>query len=247
MRFILSSILAGLATVGLAAAQAGTEWNITNVPSSGLNDLTFPFSFAKAPHETGYYFANQIWIVDSPGVIYGGFQPRPDNSSGKAVIHSVFSSFLNGTTSSDDNCGDGADDGPGVSCAYEFEVSSYDGTWNLVVTREDSTSTVWSGAAVHAETGDSHHIGTFTLPSGTGGLFSDQYGFVEYYPWNGYPEWTCKDNVPYTEVTFYPPTTESATGGKQTGALYGFIKDSCKGYGEATTASDGSVTFKIKE
>ncbi|TYJ54018.1 hypothetical protein B9479_005352 [Cryptococcus floricola] len=246
MKFILSSILAGLATAGLAAAQARTEWNITNVPSSGLNDITFPFKFPKAPHESGFYFANQMSIVDSPDVIYCGFQPRPDNSSGKAVIHAVFSSFINGTTTSDDNCVDGADGGPGAGCFVEFEVSSYNGTWHLIVTREDSTSTVWSGTAVHAETGQGYHIGSLTLPSGTGGITYDQVGFVEYYPWNSNLEWTCKDNVPYTEVTFYPPTTESATGGKQTGAVDGYILDSCKGYGEATTASDGSVTITIK-
>ncbi|WVQ74759.1 hypothetical protein IAR50_004364 [Cryptococcus sp. DSM 104548] len=247
MKYLLSSVLAGLAATGLAAAQAGTDWNISNVPSSGLNDITFPFSFPNAPHETGFYFASQMQVVDGgTNVMYGGFQPRPDSSSGSSVIHSVFSSFINGSTTSDDNCGDGADYGPGVSCAYEFEVSSYSGTWTLVVTRPDSQSTTWSGAAVNAETGESHHIGSFTLPAGTGGISWNQLGFVEYFPWNSNPSWVCKDHIPHTEVTFYRPTTESTTGGKQTGELGGWIKGSCVGYATVTTASDGSMTFDIK-
>jgi hypothetical protein len=44
----------------LAMGLVGISWSVTNVPASGLTDITFPFSIANSPHKTGYYFSQQF-------------------------------------------------------------------------------------------------------------------------------------------------------------------------------------------
>jgi hypothetical protein len=64
---------------------------------------------------------------------------------------------------------------------------------------------------VDAVTGTETHIGTYTLPSGSGGIKGSQVGFVEYIPWNTGSH-SC-GKLPKTSVTFGTPTTSSSYSG----------------------------------
>lgn len=222
----------------LTSALCELSWSIPNVPSAGLTDITFPINIANAPHTSGYYFAQQFNFAGQSNVGYTGLQPRPDSGS-SPIIHGVFSSFIPGTTSTDPNCSDGADGGSGVSCAFEFS-GSYSNTYHMVITNTGGTT--WTGTAVDSITGTQNHIGTYTLPSGSGGIQSSQVGFVEYYPWNSNPALTCAD-IPATDGTFYAPTTQSSSSGAVTGTLSGSV-DNCQSYITQKSVS-GGVEFSI--
>ncbi|QKX57683.1 uncharacterized protein TRUGW13939_04801 [Talaromyces rugulosus] len=232
---IVLTVLASL--IPSCMALCDISWNIPDVPSEGLTDITFPINIANAPHTAGYYFAQQFGFVGLADVGYIGLQPRPDSDSG-STMHGVFSSFVSGATSTDDNCSNGADGGDGVSCAVDF-LASYSDTWNLVVTSDGNT---WSGAAVDSSSGVQQNIGTYTLPAGAGGIQSSQVGFVEYYPWNGNSTFTCAD-LPSTKGTFYPPTTQSSSNGAVTGDISGSV-DNCQSYITQQSIS-GGVDFSI--
>jgi hypothetical protein len=103
------------------------------------------------------------------------------DSDKKPVIHAVFSSFVNGSTTTDGNCHNGADGGPGVSCSVEFSAPYANG-FGLEI--HNTQGTTWNGTVVDATTGEKVHIGSYTLPAGTKGITKSQVGFVEYYPWN---------------------------------------------------------------
>lgn len=222
----------------IVSALCDLSWSMPNVPSSGLKDITFPINIANAPHVVGYYFAQQFNFVGQSDVGYTGLQPKPDSGS-NTIIHGVFSSFITGTTSSDPNCSNGADGGAGVSCAFEF-VGSYAHTYHMVVTNTGGTT--WTGTAVDSVTGAQNHIGTYTLPSGSGGITNNQLGFVEYFPWNSNPSLTCAD-IPGTQGTFYNPTTQSSSNGGATGTLSGSV-DNCQSYITQASVS-GGVEFTI--
>ncbi|KAK1142373.1 hypothetical protein N8T08_007925 [Aspergillus melleus] len=195
-----SAILSVLPT--LTSALVGVEWSVTGAPSTGLSDITFPMSIANAPHETGFYFAQQYGFHGLSDIGYTGLQPRPDTTTGTSIIHAVFSSFVPGSISSDDNCSDGADGGEGVSCSIEIPAP-YDRTYHLVVENEKGTTT-WTGTLVDTQDGNSTHIGSYTLPRGAGGIMDSQVGFVEYYPWNAQPSHTC-ESLPATNASFWDP------------------------------------------
>lgn len=184
-------------------------WSMAHTPSAGLKDITFPINIANAPHVSGYYFAQQFAFNGANTVGYTGLQPRPDQN-GSSIVHGVFSSFINGTTSSpsDPNCHSGADGGPGVSCAVEI-ASSYSHTYNLLV--ENVSGTTWTGTMIDTVTGVRTRIGTFTLPAGTSGIQSSQVGFVEYYLWNLTPG-VCS-TLPKTSVFFGTPSTSTSGAG----------------------------------
>ncbi|RHZ45309.1 uncharacterized protein CDV56_101402 [Aspergillus thermomutatus] len=197
-----------LAIIPFTQALVGLSWSVSNTPSSGLKDITFPFSIANAPHETGYYFAQQFNFNGLSDVGYAGLQPRPD-ASGSSIVHAVFSSFVAGTTSTDQNCSDGADGGAGVSCSVEIPAP-YAPLYHLVV--KNTGSTTWTGTLVDTVSGKSTHVGSYTLPNGAGGIISSQVGFIEYYPWNAMTSHSCSE-LPYTNVTFGAPTTSTPGAG----------------------------------
>ena len=190
----------------LAMGLVGITWSVSNVPSSGLSDITFPFSIADSPHKTGYYFAQQFNFNGQSDVGYAGLQPRPDSNNGNPVIHAVFSSFINGTTTVDQNCRLGADGGPGVSCAVEFSAP-YADAYQIEITNTQGST--WSGTAVDTTTGKRTHIGSWTLPIGTGGIKGSQVGFIEYYLWNDGKDHPCS-SLPYTSMVFGVPTTTTS-------------------------------------
>ncbi|KJZ70082.1 hypothetical protein HIM_10522 [Hirsutella minnesotensis 3608] len=197
----------------LALALVGDDWRFDNAPADGLNDITFPINIANAPHQTGFYFAQQYEFEGVKDGSYCGLQPREDKN-GQSIIHGVFSAFENGTTSSHPNCHNGADGGPGVSCAVDI-VGDYSHTYNIYI--ENAGGTTWRGILIDTETDQGTVIGEYTLPAGSGKILNGDGGFVEYYPWNGEDGHPC-DTLPRTEVTFGDPSsqTEGAFGGRIT-------------------------------
>lgn len=195
-------IVSLLGVLPAATALVGSSWSMTNVPSAGLRDITFPITIVEADHISGYYFAQQFAFVNSD-IGYTGLQPRPDDASGRPVLHGVFSSFINGSTTTDENCFDGADNGPGVSCRVEWN-GVYGRTYDLEV-KYDDCSSLWIGTAVDTVTGQRVHIGSYTVPQGAGGIMDSQVGFVEWYPWNvEIPPNHCA-HLPYQHTIFGAP------------------------------------------
>ena len=200
-----SILAAGSSFLPFTSALVGWTWSVENTPDDGLKDITFPMNIANTQHESGYYFAQQFNFVNINDVGYAGLQPREDNSNGSSIIHAAFSSFQAGTTSDDSNCSDGADGGPGVSCAVEFP-GSYAHTYNVYVQNDEGTT--WSGTVVDTVTSRKIHIGTYTLPSAAKGIKGSQLGFIEDYAGHD------PADLPYTNVTVGVPSTstEGATG-----------------------------------
>ncbi|KAJ7437741.1 hypothetical protein FB451DRAFT_1450340 [Mycena latifolia] len=205
MQLLLSIVVVGLALIPTTHALVGLTWSMTNVPSDGLTDITFPLTLDSIDHFEGYYLAQEFQFVGSD-IGYTGIQPRPDKD-GKPVLHGVFSSFINGTTTTDPNCFEGADGGAGVSCLVEW-TGVYGGTYEFEVMSPGGR--VWVGAAVDTVTGERIHIGEYTLPDGTGGIMDSMTGFVEWYPWNvEIPANHCA-MLPYQKTTFGTPRTSNA-------------------------------------
>lgn len=207
-----SAILAALAPSPILAL-VGIDWSVTNVPSTGLTDITFPITIVEADHISGYYFAQQFNFVGTSDVGYTGLQPRP-NRKRRPVIHGVFSSFIPGTKTTDKNCHSGADGGPGVSCSFEWN-GVYGRKYNMEV--KTTGGRKWVGTAVDTVTGARIHVGSFTLPTGISGIQHKQGGFIEWYPWNSaIPPNHCA-RLPYCQVIFgNPQTTRLGSVGTQT-------------------------------
>ncbi|KFH66239.1 hypothetical protein MVEG_08339 [Podila verticillata NRRL 6337] len=180
----------------------------------------------RLPHSNAMWLHNVIYLslpveltlIDQfnfknvSRVGYTGLQSRPD-SNGTSIVHAAFSSFQNGTTSTHRNYHNGADSGPGVSCAVDIN-GNYNHTYILVV--ENSNGTTWRGSLVDTVTGNSTVVGEWTLPVGAGKIVNGQVGFVEYYPWNRKGSHPC-DSLPWTKAIFYDPT--SKTNGTSGGAI----------------------------
>lgn len=215
MKFISSlAVFAALSMVPTADALVGSSWSMSNVPSTGLTDITFPLTIVAADHISGYYFAQQYSFAGGSNAIgYTGLQPRPD-SNGKPILHAVFSSFVAGTTTTDSpNCSPGADGGAGVSCSVEWN-GVYGIAYNLEV--KNAGGQTWVGTVVNSLTGERVHIGRWTLPAGLGGIQDNQLGFVEWYPWNGGEPPNHCATLPYQQTVFGAPyTTHSGSVGTQ--------------------------------
>ncbi|KAG0301999.1 hypothetical protein BGZ98_007874 [Dissophora globulifera] len=229
MKFTAVAVLVSCVP-SLGIALVGNDWGFYDAPSDGLNDITFPFNIANAPHVSGFYFAQQFGFYNVENISYTGLQPQPD-SNGKSIVHAAFSSFEGGTTTNHPNCYSGADNGPGVSCAVDI-IGNYNHTYNLVV--ENTNGTTWRGTLVDTETSSSTVVGEWTLPQEAGKIINGQGGFVEYYTWNGQPSHTC-DSLPFTEATFYNPT--SKTIGASEGYTYNIVE-----YGDCIGKAGYSAT-----
>lgn len=162
----------------LSNAQAVWSWDLENVPEEGIKEITFPMSVTGSAHEQHYYYANQFPFVGNKDVGYTGLQPQEDADNGTSQIRGVFSNFIEGSTTDDDLCSEGADGGPGISCGFVF-AGDYDHTYNMVVRNIENTK--WTGTAVNTETGEEHHLGSYTLPPDTKGISGGNMGFVEDY------------------------------------------------------------------
>lgn len=150
MKSISSVLRAALLSSIFQASEAlvGISWSVSNVSPAGLKDITFPISMPNAPHISGYYFAQQFNFIGQDDVGYTGLQPREDSGS-SSVVHAVFSSFINGTTSSDSNCSNGADGGAGVSCAVDVDSTYADG---YLLQIENTGGTSWTGTLIDSVT-----------------------------------------------------------------------------------------------
>ncbi|CVL00448.1 uncharacterized protein FMAN_09890 [Fusarium mangiferae] len=209
MKLTAGLLILNLLSLGLASIY--NEWGFDNAPSTGLNDITFPMSMKGAPRTNGYYFAQQFSFKGMSDVGYTGLQPRPEKN-GKRVVHAVFSSFQDGTTTQHKNCHAGADGGPGVSCAIDI-FGSYSHLYHFTV--RNIGGTTWRGTLTDTATGKSNVIGEWKLPSSAGKIDNGQVGFVEYFNWNdGTTNHECKTQ-PFTQVFFGNPTsrTSGAIGG----------------------------------
>lgn len=242
---VSAAIAAALLPV-LSTANVGIGWSVENVPDSGLKDITFPMSMAKAPHKEGIYFAQQFGFNGIDDIGYTGLQPQDDQDDGTSIVHAVFSSFVEDTTSDDDaHCHEGADGGPGVSCAIDIPAT-YDHEYNLVIKNTEGTS--WTGTLVDTVSGNSTQIGAWTLPSESGGISGSYLGFIEFFTFNP-DEQTCQDLL-YTDVTFGPPSTETSGAGPgklDEPAPYGDCEDDCN---FSTNEADGGkyeVTVGFKK
>ena len=211
-----------LALLAPAACQAMTSfsWGFDNAPEDGASQVTFPMEVGSVAHDQQWYFAAQYGFTKT-GMGYTGLQPQEDKD-GKSQIRGVFSSFTEGTTTDDENCSDGADGGPGVSCGFVFD-HDYSQILNLVV--ENAGGDKWQGKAVNVETGAEASLGSWTLPSGSGNInLGGQAGFVERYL-NNDPN-KCNE-IPRVEVNFYNPKTNVDAG---TSSISGMKEyDFCKG------------------
>lgn len=178
------------------------QWKFDNPPENGGSKVTFPISVLSVAHDRQWYFANQFGFTKT-GMGYCGLQPQEDKD-GKSQIRGVFSSFTEGTTTDDENCSDGADGGPGVSCGFVFD-HDYSQTLNVVV--ENVGGDKWSGKAVNTDTGKETHIGSWTMPANSGNInLGGHSGFVERYLHNEQP---CSE-IPRVEVHFHNPEAENA-------------------------------------
>jgi hypothetical protein len=186
----------------LAMFVAYLPWD---VPKDDVTHVTFPMNIANAPHERGYYFSQYYILTGQDKGNYIGLLPRPDAGPGMSVIRAAFSTFVPGSTTNDDDyCSPGADGGPGISCAVDFD-GTYAHTYNLEV--RNTQGTTWNGTAVDTATGRRIHIGSYTLPAGTGTTLQWHTGFVEYFVSTP----PCSD-LPYTSVVFGVPTTDAGVG-----------------------------------
>ncbi|KAK3840812.1 MAG: hypothetical protein J3R72DRAFT_401872 [Linnemannia gamsii] len=212
MKLTVATVLA-LCAPSVCFGLIGNNWKFDRAPAEGLGDVTFPFNIANAPHQRGYYFAQQFNFKNVSKVGYTGLQPQLD-SQGRSVIRGLFSSFQGGTKTTHPNCYDGADGGAGVSCAVLI-AGDYKHTYNMVI--ENIGGTAWRGTMVDTVTKVSTVVGEWSLPTGSGKLVNGQMGFVEYFIWNGQPSHTCK-SAPFTQATFYHPTSKTigASGGRIT-------------------------------
>ncbi|PMB73052.1 hypothetical protein BM221_000470 [Beauveria bassiana] len=213
----LSFIFVTALAAKLSSATVGVNWLFPDAESGSnlINDVTFPYDLSRAPQQAGFYFAQQFYFDYAEDCAYIGLQPQPKNASG-SVIRAVFSSFINGTTTKSPLCYNGADYGPGVSCAVEFN-GDYSHKYDCVAETTDGGST-WRGTVVNTNTGAWHSIGEWTLPKKAAGIEPRGLGFAEYYlyPRDQYNKETC-NAMPTTEISFFSPS--SSTNGAGEGVL----------------------------
>ncbi|KHN94105.1 uncharacterized protein MAM_08035 [Metarhizium album ARSEF 1941] len=222
-------------------AMSSFPWRFGNAPAKGATDITFPIKVVEADHNVQWYFAQQFRFLNK-GMGYCGLQPQ-DDAKGKSRIRGVFSSFTGGTTSNDTNCGDGADGGPGVSCGVIFD-HDYSHKVNMVV--ENGGGDKWIGKAVDATTGQETHIGSWTLPSGSGNInLGGDSGFVERFLHNDQP---CSQ-IPRIVVNFYDPTSKTCGAGNSsigTPKEYDFCKGQ-KNWTETQFAGGRTIGMGFKQ
>lgn len=214
MKFTAAAAVLASFAPSLALALVGNSWKFLTAPTEGLNDVTFAFNMAHAPHKSGFFFAQQFSFKNEPNKVgYTGLLPGTD-LNGNNVVHAAFSSFVPGTTTVHPKCKNGADGGAGVSCGIQVK-GDYDHTYKVTV--ENTAGTTWRGTLIDTVTGTTNVIGEWTLPNGAGKMNSGQLGFVEYFPWNVQHGHTC-ESLPLSEVSIFNPTskTQGVNGGSIT-------------------------------
>lgn len=216
----------------LSPGAISVGWSIPGAPSSGLTNITFPITVNEATaHNDGLYFAQQ-YSFQHNAAGYIGLQPRP-NADGSERLHGTFSVWASGASSTDPNCNGGADGSPGESCAVEFNAV-YGHQYAVKVARTGTDT--WTGTATDTVTGVSTHIGTYTVPTGSGNLQAGQGGFVEWYL--GAP--SCS-TMARADGVFGGPTTTDA-GGKSGTTKANYEYGACGGEANYQAHVDGTGT-----
>ncbi|NEB79098.1 hypothetical protein G3I40_28340 [Streptomyces sp. SID14478] len=199
---LLLAVAPATASASVGGGNVLVSWSIPGTPSEGLTNITFPITVNPATaHQAGTYFAQQYDFANAMG--YTGLQPRENNGSTER-LSARFSTFTAGASTTDPLCDEGADGGPGVTCAVDFD-GVYGHRYDIKVARTGTET--WSGTATDTVTGAATHLGTWTLPTGSGNLKGSQVGFVEYYA--GVP--SCAE-MPRTDGVFGGPTSTDAGG-----------------------------------
>lgn len=219
------------ASASVGGGNVSIGWSIAGTPSSGLTNITFPLTVNPATaHQSGIYFAQQYDFAHAMG--YTGLQPR-ENSGSSERLSARFSTFTEGASTSDPNCHTGADGGPGVTCAVDFDAV-YGHRYDIKVERTGTDT--WTGTARDTVTGTSTHLGTYTLPAGSGNLQGSQGGFVEYYA--GIP--SCAE-MPRSDGVFGGPTSTDA-GGLSGTSRANYEYSDCVGESNYQAQDDGTGT-----
>ena len=202
----------------LVAVFAFIPWS---VPNNNLTHITLPINIANAPHEYTYAFAQGFVLKGQPDAdIYTALLPQPDAGPGISVIRAVFEVYLDaaGSTTVDDNC---TPHDRGVTCAVNFD-GTYDNTYNLEVRNTEGTT--WNGMAIDTVTRRRIHIGSFTLPVGTGTTLTSGRGMLVFEGQGGGPPWPHCDEFPHSSVVFGVPATDAGVG-----SLRDPEEETCKG------------------
>jgi hypothetical protein len=219
------------AAADVGGGNVSLGWSVPGVPAEGLTNITFPITVNPATaHKSGTYFAQQFDFPHAFG--YTGLQPR-ENSGGSERLSARFSTFTDGATTSDPLCHEGADGGPGVTCAVDFDAV-YGHRYDIKVER--TSADTWAGTARDTVSGASVHLGTWTLPAGSGNLQGSQGGFVEYYA--GIP--SCAQ-MPRTDVVFEGPTSTDG-GGLSGTSRANYEYSDCVGESNYQAENDGAGT-----
>ncbi|KAG6103497.1 hypothetical protein E4U14_006225 [Claviceps sp. LM454 group G7] len=208
-----SLINMALAASQTAFAAVGTSWGFTGNPRGGLRDITFPFRMEGASHKTGYFFAQQFDFQGGNSIALCGVRTQPNGPGGRSVVRADFSTYQAGSTTEDRNCRGDVDGGPGVSCSVAF-YSDYATIFNILI--ENVSGTTWKATVINTSTGRDIRIGTWTLPSSTGGINSNNeanLGLVQYSPWNTGRHYCGKGTLPRTTVTMYNPFSRTSGAG----------------------------------
>lgn len=208
MKKYTANLLAVFASFPGAQSMAYLDWNVASVTGSSIQSITFPMSMAGAPHEDGFYFAQQYNFNSRTSSGYIGLQPRPDNTTGP-VVHGVFSAWTSKCITDDPNCHCGADYADGVSCKVDIN-GNYSHLYHLRV--ENIGGSKWKGTLIDSTTGVETRIGSYTLPADATSLQPSQGGFLEYYHWNDGKSYHDCRKLPYTEVFYGNPFTLAGTG-----------------------------------
>lgn len=208
---VVALVAAGTLSATAAHAETGGgnvswNWSVAGAPSTGLTDLTFPMTFSpETERRDGIYVAQQFGFHGVSDVGYTGLQPRHDKG-GTGQMLGIFSSFVPGSTTTDPLCHSGADGYAGVTCNKAMVNVVYGHTYALKV--EKVSGTTWQGTAIDTVSGARTHLGSYTLPAGTGNLKTWQAGFLETY-W-GSPDCASLEK---TVVRLGTPTTSTHLSG----------------------------------
>lgn len=218
LKILLSFVLADDPPAPQGRIWAGSTYfswevkqNTDDTPAPKAVDRpTFPFFIGNTTLRDypTTYLAQQFGWIAQKNIGYLGLQPRPDKC-GRQILHGVFSTFVDGAKSTDAHCGDGADSGPGVSCAVDFETT-YGSSYNMTIRKVGDDS--WSCELEDSSTGKTIHVGSYEIPAGSGMLQTWSSGFLEYII--GSPEWTVSScsKLPKFDALIGPVYTEYGVG-----------------------------------
>jgi hypothetical protein len=224
-KFILASLLSGLATGAIAAQQQNANlyvnWSVTTAQT--YTSLSQEIQVTqKAP---GTFWANSWWFSNLNYGGYIGLQTSYDGTGSEVAIFSIWNA-----TSTHPNCRPFDGEGTGASCKLPFSFATTK-RYRLQVTKGSVTSAgqAWNGYVVDLSTNSQKLIGTIYTATNAS-AFNLPQNFVEYY---GEAVPTC-GNVPVSSANWYQPSVKPVSGYFSVTAKYkSYVRGSCTG-GSAT-------------